>query len=256
MPRRTLVFVLFAILAAAAFVRLGFWQLHRLSERRAQNAALIGRLSQPTIDLARLPADSDLRYRRARITGSPDYAHELVLTNRSHDGSPGVNLLTPVRVPGRDTAIVVDRGWVYAPDGSTVDLSRWHESDSTFVGYVGLIPEREGSGSATLGGRPRLLRRFDRAALAQALPYPAAPVFLIALVPDSSRPIPQQVARIGVPPLDEGPHLSYAIQWFAFAAIALAGAGIVVARGRLREEDIVPVPPAPEIPGMTPRRER
>jgi cytochrome oxidase assembly protein ShyY1 len=38
------------------------------------------------------------------------------------------------------------------------------------------------------------------------------------------------VARLTPPPLDEGPHLSYAIQWFAFAAIALIGAGAVAIR--------------------------
>jgi len=32
--------------------------------------------------------------------------------------------------------------------------------------------------------------------------------------------------------LDEGPHRGYAIQWFAFAAIAIAGAIVVVWRER------------------------
>lgn len=250
MPRRTLIFVLFAVAASAVFVRLGFWQLHRLDQRRAQNAVLAQRLAQPTADVSDLRTDSTVRYRRARAVGLPDYAHELVLTNRSHDGSPGVNLLTPVRIAGRDTALLVDRGWVYAPDGTTVDLAHWHESDSTFMGYLDVIPARAGRGAASLRRSPRLLRRFDRPALASVLPYPVLPVFLVALVPDSTRPVPQQVARIGIPPMDEGPHLSYAIQWFAFASIALGGTGIVLARGRLREDQIVMVPPAPEIPGI------
>jgi cytochrome oxidase assembly protein ShyY1 len=38
--------------------------------------------------------------------------------------------------------------------------------------------------------------------------------------------------RLEVPALDEGPHLSYAIQWFFFAAVAVVGAGYVVAQGR------------------------
>jgi cytochrome oxidase assembly protein ShyY1 len=35
-----------------------------------------------------------------------------------------------------------------------------------------------------------------------------------------------------MPALDEGPHRSYAIQWFFFAAIALAGAMAVIWRER------------------------
>ena len=42
--------------------------------------------------------------------------------------------------------------------------------------------------------------------------------------------------RLPPPRLDDGPHLSYAIQWFAFAAIALAGA-VVVARRTQSQSD-------------------
>ena len=39
-------------------------------------------------------------------------------------------------------------------------------------------------------------------------------------------------ARLPPPALDEGPHLSYAIQWFSFAAIALIGGTAVAVRNR------------------------
>jgi surfeit locus 1 family protein len=45
---------------------------------------------------------------------------------------------------------------------------------------------------------------------------------------DSTRP----PARIGPPPLDNGPHLSYAIQWFSFAVIGVVGLGILVFRNQ------------------------
>jgi surfeit locus 1 family protein len=38
--------------------------------------------------------------------------------------------------------------------------------------------------------------------------------------------------RLPPPALDEGPHLSYAIQWFSFAAIALIGGTAVALRSR------------------------
>jgi surfeit locus 1 family protein len=38
--------------------------------------------------------------------------------------------------------------------------------------------------------------------------------------------------RREIPALDDGPHRSYAVQWFSFAAIALAGAAAVVLRER------------------------
>jgi cytochrome oxidase assembly protein ShyY1 len=39
-------------------------------------------------------------------------------------------------------------------------------------------------------------------------------------------------ARRDLPVLDDGPHRGYAMQWFSFALIAIAGAGIVVYRER------------------------
>lgn len=238
MPRRTILFALIAAAFATLFVRLGFWQLHRLDERRRSNALVRARLVGPALDVSTLPADpAQARFHRARVSGTPDYAHELVLTMRSHDGTPGVELLTPIRRSGSDTAVLVDRGWVYAADGATVDESRWREPDTSYVGYVEVVAT---SGSwPVMRGDPRLIRHIDRSDVARAIPYPVAPVYVVAT--DAAGASPGAVAtqagqdrprRLEPPPLDEGPHLSYAIQWFSFAVIAVVGAGIVVVRGR------------------------
>jgi surfeit locus 1 family protein len=225
---RIWLFVTFAIVAAAVFVRLGFWQLHRRQERRARNALITARLDSAEIDVNALPGDTTLaRFRRVRVAGVPDYEHELVYAARSYKGSPGVNLLTPIRFPGRDTAVIVDRGWVYAGDGATVDFGKWHDRDSTFTGYVEEFPS---SGGSTYTGKPRIIARMSADVVRRALPYPVAPVYVVVL--GDSAVAPDRVARLSVPPLDDGPHMGYALQWFAFALIALAGAGFVIAGRR------------------------
>jgi surfeit locus 1 family protein len=225
---RIWLFVTFAIVAAAVFVRLGFWQLHRRQERRARNALITARLDSAEIDVNALPGDTTLaRFRRVRVAGVPDYDHELVYAARSYKGSPGVNLLTPIRFPGRDTAVIVDRGWVYAGDGATVDFGKWHDRDSTFTGYVEEFPS---SGGSTYTGKPRIIARMSADVVRRALPYPVAPVYVVVL--GDSAIAPDRVARLSVPPLDDGPHMGYALQWFAFALIALAGAGFVIAGRR------------------------
>jgi surfeit locus 1 family protein len=232
-------FVAFAVISAAIFVRLGFWQLHRLAERRARNALVMSRLQQSDADAATLTGDSaSLRFRRAHVRGIPDYDHELVYASRSYKGSPGVNILTPIRVPGRDTAVLVDRGWVYSPDGETVDLAKWRERDSTFAGFVEEFPSVDGAMSPT---HPNVITRLGYAAVRKALPYPVAPIYVVTL--GDSTAGPDRLARLAPPSLDEGPHLNYAIQWFAFALIALVGAGVVIRqRGEARTEPI-PLPP-------------
>jgi surfeit locus 1 family protein len=228
LTNRLKLFMALAVIVAAVCVRLGFWQLHRRQERKARNALVSSRLDSAEVEFTALPHDSAaVRFRRVRVSGVPDYDHELIFAARSYRGSPGVNLLTPVRIPGRDTAVIVNRGWIYAPDGATVDENKWKERDSTFTGYVEELPSTGGASYAT---RPRVIARLSYGAVAKALPYPVAPVYVVVL--GDSVIAPDRLARLTVPPLDEGPHLSYAIQWFAFALIALAGAGVVVKQSR------------------------
>ena len=243
---RVPIFVAFAVLSAAIFVRLGFWQLHRLGERRARNALVMQRLQAPDADVAALTGDSaSMRFRHAHVTGTPDYDHELVYAARSYRGSPGVNILTPIHVAGRDTAVIVDRGWVYAPDGETVDLAKWHDRDSVFSGYVEEFPSVTGGMSAD---HPGVITHLGYAAVRGALPFPVSPVYVVML--GDSVIAPDRLARLTPPPLDEGPHLNYAIQWFAFAAIALVGAGVVIRqRGETKVE---PIP----LPGDAARAEK
>lgn len=223
MPRRLIAFVALAVALAALFVRLGFWQLSRLDERRAFNAARARPLSE-----AEVPFDS-LRdaepYRRVRLAGTPDFDHEIALSGRSRNGSPGVHVVTPFRRAGNDTAVLVNRGWVYAADAATADLTRWREDVREASGFTDTIA----SGSyAPERGRPRVTRRLTRGAVEALVPYPVHPVMLV--LQDSGGPTAPP--RLPLPELSDGPHLGYAIQWFAFALTAVGGAGIVVHRAR------------------------
>src|SRR5690242_15165422 len=141
MPRRIVSFVILAVVMAIACIRLGFWQLSRLRQRRERNAIAMKRLAEPIAPLTTLPADTMSRLRRASVSGTPDFAHEVILAARSYQGSPGVYLFTPLRVPGSDTVVLVNRGWIYAPDGVNVDLKNWQEPGTHFTGYAELLPK-------------------------------------------------------------------------------------------------------------------
>jgi surfeit locus 1 family protein len=229
MSRRSIVFCAFALLAAAACVRLGVWQLARLGEKVRRNESIAEQQRAAPVPLASLPRDTaGAHYRAASVTGRFDYDNELVLSGRTHEGSPGVDLITPVRIAGWDTAVLVNRGWVYSPDGGRVDRVRWREADSARVtGYVEVYAPD--AGATTSAADARIVRRVSRSEIASKIPYPVAPYYLDATGDSADGAHP---ARHGIPALDEGPHRSYAIQWFAFAAFALAGALMIVLRER------------------------
>jgi surfeit locus 1 family protein len=222
--------LLLPILATAIFAglcaRLGVWQLDRLSQRRAFNAQLEARLASAPVAVASLPADTGQgHYRRVTARGRFEYAGEARLAARSHLGSPGVHLLTPLRLEdGR--VVVVNRGWVYAPDAMTITDTLWFERDTglvTIVGYADTWGERQ-AGSAP--DRPRIVRALDSAAVARVVGAPILPYY-VAQTSDSAR-APDRPVRLGEPVLDDGSHRSYAIQWFSFALIAVIGGALLV----------------------------
>jgi surfeit locus 1 family protein len=224
MSRRTLVFCVLALAAAAIFVRLGFWQLARLNEKQTRNTLLVQHQLQSPMALTALPRDTTLaHYRVASVSGRFDYDHEMILSGRTRRGSPGVEFITPVRIAGSDTAVLVNRGWVYSPDASSVDRARWREADSARVtGYVELYSANAGPNSAR---DPHVVRRVSRRDIAEKVPYPVAPFYLVSVGDTADLTHP---ARKDIPVPDDGPHLGYALQWFSFAVIALVGAAVVV----------------------------
>ena len=230
MRRSGALFAILAVCAAAIFVRLGFWQLDRRTQRRARNTIVSARMQGAPIRVEQLGADTSLtHYRRVRVIGHPDFDRDLALTLRGNMGSPGVDVLTPVRLAAGDSVILVNRGWIYSPDGMTADLSKWREADTVFSGYVEEFETGSPADSVRLNG----IRRMNYAAIARVLPYPIRNFYVVA-TSDSTPAATPGVVRLRPPVLGDGPHLSYAVQWFAFACIAVVGAGIVAARSPRR----------------------
>jgi len=211
----------------ALFVRLGFWQLDRLGQRREANAFLIARLEQPPLTLTGGPLDpatADLR--RAVVQGEFDPDHEIVLRNQSYTELPGVHILTPLRIAGSDAAILVDRGWI--PYDQSPKLAQFAPpAGEVQVGGI-LRRSRERTHPLTpadvppAGGGPlEAWHRVDIPRIQGQTPYPLLPVYLEEeRAADAIFNLPRPDPDIA---LDEGPHLAYAIQWFAFAIIVAVG---------------------------------
>jgi surfeit locus 1 family protein len=226
-PKKWLFSVVCALVAVLC-LGLGFWQVRRLQARQSANAILSGRRFSPVVELDSLPRDTaDAHFRRVHIRGIYDHGQEIIYILRGRNGSPGVNILTPLLRPNKDTAVLVNRGWVYSPDGTTIDTHPWREADTVNGhGFVETFPTK-GPFPPQNPTRPRSFRRLDRTALARLFPYPIANYFVVLT---DSATAPNAPPRVEPAPLDEGPHRSYALQWFSFATISIIGLIIFLRR--------------------------
>lgn len=246
-----------AVLVAATCARLGFWQLSRLDDKRKLNAELRAALAAPPRALppaTATPAAESLAVARFEARGRFDESRQFVLMNRSHAGEPGVEIITPFVLEPGGSALLVDRGWVPAPDAMTarpadypVPAPAVGDSVHTVIGLVSLTPRRGGgppwretdetspAGQAGRAAGSESTRVWtapwlDADSLAVRLPYDVRPYVLREL---PSRGAPRLPARTEAHPYDETMHKSYAAQWFFFGAVALA-APFLLARIRRR----------------------
>jgi surfeit locus 1 family protein len=215
------------LLAAAGFARLGVWQLGRLEQRRAANQATLAARAAPpvTLDPAAERLDTLVEH-RVVARGRYDHRHEIVIRGDVLHGVPGVRLVTPLLLAPDGPAVLVDRGFLPTPDAVTVDPSGADEPGEHQVHGIAL-PVPTGSGQPIEHAGRITWRRLDLAALRGRLPYAVLPV-LVKQSPDSA--LPRFPRRLEPPPVDDGPHLAYAIQWFLFAGLAAAFAVLVVGR--------------------------
>jgi cytochrome oxidase assembly protein ShyY1 len=224
-----LAFHVLVIVSVALMVWLGFWQLRRLDARQQFNATVTERIDQPPVPFDTLLDDvvtdpGSVEWRQVTVSG--DYlADQILWFNRTQDGIAGDNVLTAL-VGDDGTTVVVNRGFIAlgeptppAPTGS-IDV----------LGRIRVPPGRQlGELTDSADGPVTEVRRVDLALLDEQLPGELAPVYLdlIGSVPNVT---PADPVPVPPPTLDEGPHLSYAVQWFIFAAAVLIGWVLAVRR--------------------------
>lgn len=218
----TLRLTLLALLLTAAFVRLGLWQWQRGEQRQAA-AARFARGAAQVLELGPGMAGELPLYQRVSVEGELDGAHQFLLENRSFEGHPGYEVLTPLIRAGAP-ALLVDRGWVPF-SGSRAQLPQVNLRVSGRVqltGRIALLPTPGlALGRAAPSARspwPKVTSYPDMAQLAAALGAPLAPRILL-LDPGTPLGYVRDWQLPGVPPLR---HFSYAIQWWAFALLTLA----------------------------------
>ena len=222
-------FHLLVIALVVAMVNLAFWQLRRLDERRQFNSEVRANITQPIAPLDDVRADlsdpSTVEWRRVEVAGTYVPDHQFLVVNRSQNGDTGRNVVDALQI-GDGSLLLVNRGFVPiaddpppAPTGRVKIVGRLRASEQRKTGQAA---------DADVTGLTEI-RRIDVGVLTGQFDDTVLPMYVDQL--ESTPPDAKSLEQIIAPNTDdEGPHLSYTIQWFIFSACALAGWMLAVRR--------------------------
>ena len=216
--------------------RLGIWQVDRLDQRRVANAQLARALNEPAFAIRAdfIPTDlSALKDRLVFAEGEYDFAYQGIIKLQNYQGRAGVYAVAPLVLEDGETAVLVNRGWI--PESAIGQPADWNESGQvTINGYVALSQTLSRARNGVAPSDELAWFRVDIEQIQAQLPYKLLPFYIVEWTDgqetaDLPLPLPREID------LSEGPHLSYAIQWFIFTLI-LGGGYLLFVRRSLQHE--------------------
>lgn len=219
----TLVPSLAFLVLLPVLISLGMWQLDRAEEKReiernvkqaTEKAPLLINAANP----AELVGEV---YRPASMKGHYDSSRQYLWDNKTYQGRPGYQVLTPFVLEGNNNVVMVNRGWVpmlgrrdQLPEISlpeqSVEIRGVIKNPSNTIQLADRIDQKTAS-------YPHVVQAFEPDIISSELDMTVMPI-LLELSPDAAN----GYVRDWQPYYGKiGKHLGYAAQWFIMALIAV-----------------------------------
>lgn len=232
---------LFVAAVICLFVLAGMWQLDRRNQRIVENERVAARADAPALTVAaavKSGTPDEVDFRRVHDEGVWVDTDVVRVANRSLNGVAGewvVGLFETVD----GTRVLVNRGFVPLNDviEEPIDLGLGNDT-SAVSGYMRTSRIQEGLTVADTG-EGTLVPRLNVEAIAARLDNPDVVGMWLQLEAPIGTGFPE---LIPLPEPSNGPHLSYAGQWFLFAAMG-AGAYWLILRRIANPQSRTVVPP-------------
>jgi cytochrome oxidase assembly protein ShyY1 len=239
LSRRWIGYLALVVVFAIACSFLAMWQLSRREEARQEIERVETNWeSEPRALDEVLPNlesfDADDKWMPVTMSGRYLTSDQLLVRGRPMDGNPGFEVLVPFRLDdGR--VFVVDRGWL--PLGNEQELPDMVPAAP--AGDVTIVVRLK-AGEPEIAGRSAPEGQIATIHLPDIAERVGAPTFTGAygLLASEDPAAATRPAAVAKPVADEGPHLSYAFQWFVFGIMAFVALGWAIRQEfRVRNED-------------------
>lgn len=219
----------------ATFISLGVWQVERLSWKLDLIARVDARVHAPAAsapDEAAWPSVDAAKDEYRHVTASGRLLHDRsALVYASTERGPGYWVLTPLQFDN-GAVVYINRGWV--PTERKDAASRTEGDPSGPVQVTGLLRMTEPGGTLLRSNDPPSGRWYSRDVEAMGKTAGlsrVAPFFIDADATPNPGGLPVGGLTIVRFP---NSHLSYALTWFAMAALSLVGGAILIRAERRR----------------------
>jgi cytochrome oxidase assembly protein ShyY1 len=195
------------------------WQYTRGVDRHARNNVIEERIARSPIELSARDADPvNNEWQSVSANGRFDSNQQILLRNRYSEGKYGYEVLT-LFTSNSGEKFWVDRGWVQAGATATTppEVTKVPEADVSITGRFRLdssLPR--GSFFALPGDGQGLVSELN------AQSQLDTEKFYIDLLSGSDPSLTPAVPA-QLPPLSDGPHMAYALQWLFFGGLIVYG---------------------------------
>lgn len=203
----------------ALAVAMGDWQRHRAADKEAFAAQFAAAASAPPVELGAADADPTwLRFRSVRARGEYDPRQQLFIDNKVHAGRAGYDVVAPLKLSGSNRFVLVDRGWIaLGARRGELPAAPPPVGILTVIGRVNLPPRYLELGSERSAGP--LWQNLDLHRIAAATGLDLLPVIVEQTEPVT--PADGLVRDWPAPDLGAEQNVSYMVQWYSFAALAV-----------------------------------
>lgn len=212
---------------------LGAWQFARRGEARTEIERIDANYDAPAVPITSLlptldSFDDDTKWSPVLIEGHYLVGEQMLVRGRPFNGRAGFEVLVPLQLAD-GTVFIVNRGWIpVSDDGQTPTSIPAAPAGPVTVAARLKAGEVEIEGRTTVDaigtGAVSQLATIHLPEIADRLDRPTYTGAYGLVVSESPQPAdaPFPSAR---PVRDEGPHLSYALQWYVFALLGFIGYG-------------------------------
>ena len=216
--------LIFAI-TFCGFIVLGFWQIDRADQKNTLNSNYTDRQQEAAIVLDKnnvIDEKSSLLWRKVEFEGSFINKQNIILDNQIFNQIAGFNIITPFKIKGSDSIVLVNRGWhPNLKNREMLPVINEIKGERSLLGYIAGFPvsgiKLGKNNIETLNSQIFRFQRLDTLELNYFLSANVMP-YMIYLDPIIDK---EFYENFKLPAPDSQKNYGYAFQWFAFAITLL-----------------------------------